>query len=116
MWPRVVASGNWPKTSRTEPPCLPLGEHGAGQCQEQPVGHASRGRRQTSATLPRRLRLALQPPLCFKNDPRAARHRCNDHPANALPPPQIGGGSMVSGIVIIEPRSEERRVGKECKA
>jgi hypothetical protein len=42
------------------------------------------------ATLPRRFRLALQPPLCFKNNPRAARHRRNNHPANALPPPQTG--------------------------
>jgi ISXO2-like transposase domain len=53
------------------------------------ASHPSPDRRQTSATLSRRLRLALQPPLCFKNHPRAARRRRNDHPANALPPPQI---------------------------
>ena len=45
-------------------PCLPLGEHHARQRQEQPPGHAPCGRRQTSTALPRRLRLALQPPLC----------------------------------------------------
>ena len=56
------------------PPRLPLGEHGAGQCQEQPPGHPPRGQRQTPAALPRRLRLALQPPLCPENDPRASRH------------------------------------------
>jgi hypothetical protein len=79
------------------PPGLPLGEHGAGQCQEQPLGHPSRGRRQTSATVPRCLRLALQPPLCFKNHPRAARYRRNHHPANALPPSQTGRDSMING-------------------
>ena len=45
---------------------------------------------QTSAALPRRLRLALQPPLCPENNPRAPRHRRNGDPANALSPPQTG--------------------------
>src|SRR5262245_12705301 len=48
------------------------------------------GRRQASAALPRRLRLALQPPFCPENDPRAPRHRGNDDPADALPTPQTG--------------------------
>src|SRR5690349_9831853 len=33
--------------------------------------------------------LALQPPLCSENNPRATGHRRRRDPANALPPPQI---------------------------
>src|SRR5271163_969075 len=70
------------------PSGLPLGEHLAGEHQEQPPGHASCRRRQASAALPRRLRLALQPPLCPQDDPPATGHRRNDDPADALSPPQ----------------------------
>jgi hypothetical protein len=44
----------------------------------------------SSAALPRRIRLALQPPLCPENHPQAPRHRLDGDPADALPPPQIG--------------------------
>ena len=69
---------------------LPLGKYRARQRQKQPLGHAPRRRGQTSAALPRRLRLALQPPLRPENNPRAARHRRRGDPANALSPPQTG--------------------------
>ena len=72
------------------PPRLPLGEHHARQHQKQPSGYPPRGRRQTSAALPRRLRLALQPPLCPQNHPRAPRHRRDGDPADALSSPQTG--------------------------
>jgi hypothetical protein len=36
----------------------------------------------TSAALPRRIRLALQSPLCPENHPRAPRHRRNGDPAD----------------------------------
>ena len=75
---------------RAAPPCLPLGEHHARQYQEQLARHPPSGRRQTSAALPRRLRLAFQPTLCPQNNPRAPRHRGNDNAADALPPPQTG--------------------------
>ena len=45
---------------------LPLGQQSARQCQEHPRGHSC-GWRQASPALPRRLRLALQPPLRIEN-------------------------------------------------
>src|SRR3954468_1178622 len=74
-------------------PCSPTSK--------QPLGHAPRRRGQTSASLHRRLRLALQPPLPPEDNSRAAGHRRRGDPANALSPPQTGGGSMVSGTRFI---------------
>ena len=66
----AVAAGHRPRaprhrlrSHRRPTPRLPLGKYRARQRQKQPLGHASRRRGQTSAALPRRLRLALQPPL-----------------------------------------------------
>src|SRR3954463_15325933 len=71
-------------------PRLPLGKHRARQCQKQPLGHAPRRRGQTSASLSRRLRLALNPPLCHKNYPEAPAQPPRRDPANAPSPPQTG--------------------------
>src|SRR3954451_9459137 len=84
------ATSRAPIAPRRTPPRLPLGEHHAHQHQEQPPGHPPRRRGQTSAALPRRLRLALYPPLRPENHPRASCHRRNGDPANALAPPQTG--------------------------
>ena len=86
--PGIVHERHVTGTDRASPPpCLPLGEHHARQHQEQPPRHAPRRRRQASAALPRRLRLALQSPFCPEDDPSAPRRRRSDNPAHALSPP-----------------------------
>ena len=47
------------------PPCLPLGEHMLANIKNS-CSPPTSGRRQTSAALPRRLRMAFQPTLCLK--------------------------------------------------
>ena len=73
----VAGSGR----AATRHPAFRWANTGARQRQEQPPGHPPpRGRRQTPAALPRRLRLAPQPPLCPENHRRASRHRRHDNP------------------------------------
>ena len=85
-------SATWHRTPVAPPPDtpLPLGKYRARQRQKQPLGHPPRRRGQTSASLPRRLRLALQSSVCPENHPRATGHRRRGDPANALSPPQTG--------------------------
>ena len=54
---------------------LPLGKYRARQRQKQPLGYPPRRRGQTSAALPRRLRLALQSPRRPEYNRRATGHR-----------------------------------------
>jgi len=75
-----VAAGYHPRAPRHRlrphrrpTPRLPLGQYRARQRQKQPLGHTPRRRGQTSTALPRRLRLAVQPPLRSENNPRATR-------------------------------------------
>ena len=92
-----LAAGSHPRaprhrlrSHRRPTPRLPLGKYRARQRQKQPLGHPPRRRGQTSASLPRRLRLALQSSVCPENHPRATGHRRRGDPANALSPPQTG--------------------------
>src|SRR5271155_39114 len=73
------------------PPCLPLGEHGARQRQEQPLGRPSRGRRPTPCPFPSAPSCGFPPAFFFKTLftsgspwPRPPPRRCHTASSNWL--------------------------------